>query len=779
MSLKLVIDESGKKVAKNLSKEDLVGLRDNAVANGDISAINPIINAFTGIYEYNDNNPWWLKSDFYSSIWVLYFGDGKGLGEIVINWGEIHLSDDLTLASPKHRNLLNSLKFWITATDNPHENGGKLLKTPTVKRKVERVISLINALLLNGDSIELSEKHLALATDDFWMAICLNIANGGGVAEGIYDYSKRLKAILYKNIPSISVSEAKQFSEQYPYILRTLLDEEMYLGLSIDERVKACCWLEKVGYYTRPTAGSSTNYSPTGNTATITEIIYDGKIIPRQLNLPNLEELWIENPRKLTEFMSVPDFNSEEGISVNTITPYIECLKYINTNCLRAEVSQPPLNCTNNINTSRVSEHTTVKKIGRTKSLPPRFVFHLFRQCYEFSVEHIDAILNSVLNVSNNHNSICSKNNDINEIANLNMIDSTLIDAGVKTIDGIPPSELECFNRIRNNESLAELYNVLIGSLQILTGATLARRQDEFVALKSSGNLHPNINPYSEEGENTNYSLIFNAKKTGSGGKTTANAIIKRPIPRSIAKLIWKLEQFNIKIENHGLNNNKLNLFNSMDHALYKFNGTHARTYNTYLDSVCDYFESPLVEFPNGEFRRHYVRQHQLRRFFAMVFFWSRRFDGLDTLRWMLGHSDLRHLYHYISESELGGVINETKATVLLKGMKDRAKGLEVESIENIDKLEELISNRYGLNKKGGILISNINDAIDDYEDEDEYETIPHISQLINEQKIESEIIDMLEDKTITLEPNFVTVKNYQGESINTFTLVLKVKELI
>jgi hypothetical protein len=79
---------------------------------------------------------------------------------------------------------------------------------------------------------------------------------------------------------------------------------------------------------------------------------------------------------------------------------------------------------------------------------------------------------------------------------------------------------------------------------------------------------------------------------------------------------------------------------------------------NTSLDIFCDYFETDR----NEAGQRYYIRQHQLRRFFAMLFFWSNSFGGMDTLRWFLGHTDVEHLYHYITESTPGAVLRSVKA---------------------------------------------------------------------------------------------------------------------
>jgi hypothetical protein len=516
-----------------------------------------------------------------------------------------------------------------------------------------------------------------------------------------------------------------------------------------------------------------------------------------------IEELFLKDTKAKTEYLATPNNNEtkylEVGLGVGSIDDSLGVLKLLNVVHGKSDTSQISIDATRYLTASRINQHITLKKRGRTRTIPPHLVFNLIKRCYEFTKETQDAILNSMLSVlqeastkstqsySNTDYYAQSKKGHTPETPSsergawlkdesLILVEKSLIKMGVNRVILVDHEDKESYQKTRNNESLFALYNVLIGSIQTITGVIMARRQDELVSLKSNENLHPNISPFSEDGETTNYHLIFKVKKTGNGGKHSQNVTIKRPIVRSFARFIWQLEQFNLKVEKHGLSKGKLSLFNNLDPQCMTLSKINAQTYNYHLDAMCDYFETDLVEYENGEFRRNYIRQHQLRRFFAMVFFWSNRSGGAECLRWMLGHSDLEHLYHYISESETGAVLNETKASVLVQGIKDKA--IERESIDNIDKLETIISERYGLKQNASVLLSTVSDAITDYEDTDDYKTIPHIRQLEVEQKLESQILELLNDDVITLEPNFFTVTSESGERINSFTLALEVKEL-
>jgi hypothetical protein len=300
----------------------------------------------------------------------------------------------------------------------------------------------------------------------------------------------------------------------------------------------------------------------------------------------------------------------------------------------------------------------------------------------------------------------------------------------------------------------------------------MARRQDELIKLKSHGNLSPSVSPFSKEGTKVEYSLIFKVKKTGSKG---INATIERPIPLSIAKFIWQLEQFNIKASELNLAKGKLSLFNNLNSRQCHLSPTRHITYNAHLDALCDYVETDLVQYDNGEYRRNYVRQHQLRRFFAMAFFWSKGFDGMDALRWMLGHSDMEHLYNYISESETGAVLNGAKASVIVRGVVDSTS--ELAKLEGIEDVRKIIAERMTGDSSTPITIETVREAAEDYDDES-YLTIPHISQVQREQDIETEVIHLLEEGRITLEPEFFTIDDSDGNATQTFNLILKIKDL-
>nr|MBF4242951.1 integrase [Vibrio anguillarum] len=75
------------------------------------------------------------------------------------------------------------------------------------------------------------------------------------------------------------------------------------------------------------------------------------------------------------------------------------------------------------------------------------------------------------------------------------------------------------------------------------------------------------------------------------------------------------------------------------------------------------------------------------------------------------------------------------------------------------------------------ITIESVSEVAEDYNDES-YLTVPHISQIQKEQDIETEVIQLLEEGRITLEPEFFTIDDAYGKTTQTFNLILKIKDL-
>jgi hypothetical protein len=133
--------------------------------------------------------------------------------------------------------------------------------------------------------------------------------------------------------------------------------------------------------------------------------------------------------------------------------------------------------------------------------------------------------------------------------------------------------------------------------------------------------------------------------------------------------------------------------------------------------------------------KREYPK-HQLRRFFAMLFFWGSSFGGLDTLRWFLAHTDVEHLYHYITETTPGSVLRGAQAHYAT----EQLQGYD----QNAEELADLLEQRFDTRK----------------------------FDLMEIDELDAYIEDLIEEGSVMIEPEFF--KDAEGEN---YRILIQVKE--
>lgn len=780
-----------------------------AVDKDDFRVLALLTQIHTGIPMHSDHLPGWWLSGFHDDITQVKFEHQKKSKEI--RWCDITLGDGELLTSDKHKPLLNAFKFWLVAYDNPHENGGRFVTSKTAVKKYNQILVLINTILLNGESLKLPEFHLQKVTDAFWLKVLLTIAeHSGSVANKLYETNSRIKDLLDNVI--VSPEEVEAFKAKYPHVTRELASDDIILNLK--NTVKACCWLHKQRYYANKTRDKYGHGKPQGNNAVLKTLLYEGKIFTDDLIIATIPELELKPMPICTEYKAVPNKKKGNGSSPESLGYWLSVIKLINTNVDKSGVCGfCPV--TSDVSVPAIQKLASLRKQGRTKTLPPEFVFDLFRSSYEllkqfcpspnekginFWRNMLDLLVEANSKLSGQYTSphrpypqskafdkALHRDLPSSELGHWlkfetnNLIHSFFKKKGVVQFEFIYSSDENRHTRIRKNESMLELFSVLQGAVQLLVGAIMARRVDELVSLKPYGNLVytgekgnslADSNPYIDDGER--WSLRFKVKKTGVQGKNLTEV---RPIPLSIARFVWQLEQFNQRAIELSLDKKgELTLFNYIDTQTFKLGKRNSDGFNAAFDALCDYFETAIVEMDNGEYRRHYVRQHQLRRFFALVFFWSKGYENMEALRWMLAHSDLEHLHNYITESESGAVLNSAKASTIVQSV--IGKKLLIDDLDEVEKLRKIIAKRLTDDASKMLHVKTLDEAAWDFESEDEYQTVPHIKQLQTEQELEHEVLTLLEDGSITLYPEFFTVEDENGEEVKSFNLILKVHEL-
>lgn len=767
MSLLKLAVYNGTKNISSLNEDEIKTVRE--AANGMLlhertlfleKLMQPLVPAF----QAKITSPTWLQSDFDESIWKCTFGTIKKTIDF-----NVLLEDGIALTDSKHHKLLYTLKYWFCSQTHPRYCGGKNLKSTTAYTKILACIQLTDALLLRKNHFQLSKHGLQLFTENDALALVECMMNG--VADGFYQSGPRVTDYLLQHIEAVTDKDIVTASKNYPYILRKT--DEALLGLTNIQIIKARVWLlDQKGAFQSP---SSVRGAGSCKRTFFQQRIYKNTLNGKDFHGCIFPELRITPLALENEYQPIPITNREEdGTSIQIIKKVVRTLKSLNVVTGDSFVGVPAESL-ERLSVKHVTTHFIPKDLGRFRTLPAPVVFTALNDAFEFCFKYMDDILEAMLKSADKIRFITdqkikkAKHLALNTIVQ-NNISPMLREIGVQRWRIVDPNDQakldpELYNKLRSNNGLLELYEVLMGSIQIIIGTMMARRVSELQTLKTNC-LYPMSDPTTPENKNTNYSLEFYNSKSGAGD--TREKLI-RPIPKTGALFIWKLQQFQHKLIKMGAIQDKAGLLITCCRRTGRFAPIAVTSYRRHFDIFCDYFETPLLEVSHNQLRRYYIRQHQLRRFLAMSFYWSSGFDGLDTLRYLLGHTDAEHLYHYITEITPGEVLRGVKAETLVHG-------LNADKIKGIEKLREILKKRFNVQD---VTVEALDEAIKELqcEVEDGYiQTTPELNHLRNQ--LEVSVDKLLSEGVIDLQPYFCTVQDPSGEIIQKINLVLTIKEV-
>lgn len=359
------------------------------------------------------------------------------------------------------------------------------------------------------------------------------------------------------------------------------------------------------------------------------------------------------------------------------------------------------------------------KKNKKFETFPIETIFYSLNKSIEFHFKYGDEIVESFVNFVENikeydlerinlNNHLNKKTDELLNNIVLESITPKLLELGVDRYQILNKSEY--FSLLRENKSLLSLLKVYYGCAQFIVGSLMARRQSEIESME--------IDCFDEH----NLQLMFRKSKSYQHNFGIRD-YISLPTPEIVIQILKNLKKI-ADVINQQETNGRIFAIPQNQRPCFASNDS-VKSYEN-LDTLFDYLN---IETIDG--KRPYVRQHQLRRFFAMAFFWSSGFKSIDTLRWFLGHTNAQHVYHYIQENNSGEILNSVKAQYI---------GENVKKYEN---LSEIFENKF--NTKNYNLISQ--------EDLMEY------------------IKDLLDDGSISVEPEF-----FEDSNGNKFEIILKVK---
>jgi len=580
----------------------------------------------------------WLISKFDSFSWQVSFGHRK---PIVLDW-RVELDNGDYLTDPEHLMLWKSLRhLLIIGTDGP--NGEyKNLDTKSAFIKFSCTTKVIDYLLLNSESYRLREFGLAGVNLDNLKSIMADLASTPFAEISIYDWRNRATAYCKQLLTALTDSEASAILSKIPSMSVVSQEQidELDLDINVEDIPRMRAALQKAGmYYGNRSVGYVVS------TVKLSDKIYTRSLRGKTTLKSRLEifSYYPALPPYKREFPAVRvTTGTSEVLMDSTYYTYRNVL--VHSGAL-ASLALPSLAIDD---ISAISQYVpTIQESARFRSVPSDVLMQTFRKGLEFYFQHGRAVLDGFVRVAGYCNQHTCGFSDISDASLRKTIGTDLQALGVTKMG------LSCFQKgglhkarrksvkdayyqeLRANVGLLELVCVVIGIVQYVVGVIMARRVDELVQLNAEDCLD-------ETGSWLRFALAKSSRKARGMRQQEL-----RPVDAIAVELIEDLRDFQKLLKRFNYIDKLGTLFATPTVLGFKgLTSGSLHIYNRNLDFMCDYFETKVTD----EGQRYYIRQHQLRRFFAIAFFYMNGFGELDTLRWMLGHKDVEHVWRYLTE---------------------------------------------------------------------------------------------------------------------------------
>lgn len=598
------------------------------------------LDAFRASRSHSYREAPWLKSSARDPVWIC---QAKGFPQ-EISW-QVPLSDGSLLTAKKNAGLKDALGCILTVQSHPDASARGFLAPNTLSQRLGNAGRIVDWILVNGSSLEIEKHGLHAMTQEDVRHLIRDLASSAWAWDSVYRWRSVLTAYLLNGISESDPAAISVVLEANPEMAKLSEDTPRLLSLSDDEIPKARAFLQLQNLYRFYTI-SSVSFRYTPNNPQLVDILYPHTLFARRLVMPIAQELCFRpSTSRNRELDQAPVRSNGKLPTEKTHDGYKRVLKSIEL-LVRTDVamSSALLTC------SEVFPYFDCldrRELGRYASLPVPIVMGALKSAIEFYLTYSSSLVSCVSRAV--HIARAEKVISLQDIDPARYVDELLQSAGVVRWSSSQGGDGHSrFDRLRSNDGLRQMLLVMIGSILIVVGTLSARRRAELEALLVGTALH----------RGGRHLQFYNCK---SGPVGTREKLI-RPLADVAIDMIKLLEQMQKTITGKSLD--VIPLF-----ALPGRNGLTVGLPITTraLDAFCDYFK--IGQDHLG--RRHYIRQHQLRRFFAMTFFWSHSFGGLDTLRWFLGHSDPEHVYRYISEALGSKELNAVKADYVIERMKN------------------------------------------------------------------------------------------------------------
>ncbi|WP_218421901.1 integrase [Stutzerimonas stutzeri] len=651
----------------------------------------------------------WLKSSFHDKVWLYNFNHKS---DKALDWN-IELEDGSLLTDWKNNDLLCGLKYILTSSTEKTAGGGaesNSIKTQQVK--FARAIHVVDYLLLHSADFELANYGLAGLSANNLKSILTTLTHHPDSSESVYGWRKRVSSYCLNLLQATNKSLINQTLAAIPEMRLITPDQEDENELDVEfdliPKFRAALYLR--GFYRK---GTESWHS--ANSLMLSEEIYKRTLKGKSESKPVI--------KSLSYYKQAPVFRREhppfrvttgerETITPSAANGYKSTI-YGMGKLHELGIPAPAVSHLIEI----FNFNTDLSSLGRFRTLPSTVVFSAFKDSVELHLKYGKLIVNGFCKLI----LYCkARKTQIGKLSNNELqyaVGPELVSLGVKQWE-LSHSAKDSLNRrnkkeekesyftkLRAREALLELIGVYIGAVQLVVGAITARRVGELLELHSTTCLDSTEQWLNFYNRKSTYQLY---------GLRQLEARPIEPIAAQMIKNLIRMQKILVRLGYlEGMN------------PLFATPATRGEVgegqsssyfYNRNLDFLCDYIQTPI----NSKGERYYIRQHQLRRFFAMLFFHSASFGGLETLQWMLGHTDIEHLWNYITETLDGTILRGAKAQFV-------AESLHKGETNSYAQLADLLRARYGT---------------DDF-------------ALVDTEELEDHILDLIQAGEVYIEPEF------------------------
>lgn len=616
----------------------------------------------------------WLLCAFENHIWSIKTFQQN---PITVDW-RVALWDGTTLTDEQNETLLKSLKHLMIMSVEGMTGEFATLSPESKNHRLKCSMRAIDYLLIHAKEFKILEHGLGSLDGDDLKHILNNIASSSNSENTIYDWKNRCCAFFRDQVELLTDAEAAQIFATYPAMIEVSEDQidESDLDFPIIDIPKLRAALMKSGLYYR-----NNQYGLAVNTKKLSNIIYPDTLRGKdtQKSTFYILSFFPNEPIHKREYPAMPVTTGSSDRLQDTYYFYYRYF-FVCTAALE------PLKLPAPADVDSIKKYMPkVAEAARFRSVPSKTLLELFRKSMEFHIQHGRKVLDGFVSVAQYcHEQNISMHN-LSQGMLSTLVGPELVQLGVKKL-GLSSFDSSkhfeprkagrntYYDQLRSNQGLLELVHVYIGCVQLIVGMIMARRVDELITLKSEKCLDPSCSwLIFEIAKSTRHALGLRQRES-------------RPIDAIAVEMIEEIRRFQIRLKNAGVIKEPEDLFAApylMGHT--GLNNASRHQYNQCLDFACDYFETTVT--PEG--KRYYVRQHQLRRFFAMMFFYTNSFGDLDTLRWMLGHRDVEHVWRYLQEC-----LSEKE--IMGAGARYFAEIAKKDRLESYQNLRDLLELRFG-----------------------------------------------------------------------------------